>query len=337
MPGSPHDVLRAPVSVGYARALLRHLGETAAQRATLLAGTGITEQALADPSAEMPVARLVALAANITRRHGELWALDAHTVWSHPLQGALDVASRTAATVGDALESGARYGPVRAPFVRARLHRSARAIRLEIMPAFSGEAATWRAIALAVSLNLNAVYSAMLEDAVAQTTLAFPWPAPAAIARLKPLYACRLKFGAKSFSYEVPRSLCERVSPFADPQLHAKAVEALEAAARRGPDAVPLAQAVEHMIAARLPHRLGEDEAARLMGLSRRTLVRRLGDDGHAFRPLLDGVLRERAQVMLADARLSRDAMASALGYADATSFSRACRRWFGGTRAVPG
>ena len=37
---------------------------------------------------------------------------------------------------------------------------------------------------------------------------------------------------------------------------------------------------------------------------------------------------------MLSVGALSRDEMAAALGYSDATSFSRACRRWFGSERA---
>ena len=89
-------------------------------------------------------------------------------------------------------------------------------------------------------------------------------------------------------------------------------------------------QIIEGLIAARLPQRLSEEDAARLIGTSRRTLVRRLAEGGHAFRPLLDGVLRERARTMLAAGAQSRDGMAAMLGYTDATSFSRACRRWFG-------
>jgi AraC-like DNA-binding protein len=45
-------------------------------------------------------------------------------------------------------------------------------------------------------------------------------------------------------------------------------------------------------------------------------------------------VLRERVRAMLSIGALSRDEMAAALGYSDATSFSRACRRWFGSERA---
>jgi len=328
------DFLQAPVSASYARALLRHFGRTGGERDELLKGTGIRPQTLNEPAADMPVSALVGLAANITRRHGELWPLSAATVWSTSLQGALDVAMRTAPTIEDALKTGARFGSTRAPFIRNRLHYTARSVRLEISPAFTLDDTLWRAVALAVSLNVHALHSQLLEDAIGQTTLEFPWPEPEGAARLRMHYSCKLKFNAPAFAFEVPKSLTGLPSPFADPELHAKAVEALESAGARRSDATALTRIVEGLIAARLPRRLGEEEAARLIGTSRRTLVRRLAGTGLAFRPLLDGVLRERASAMLAAGALSRDEMAAALGYTDATSFSRACRRWFGGKRA---
>jgi len=333
MAKSSLEALQAPVSVSYARALLRHFGKTSGERDDLLKGTGIRQQTLEEPAADMPVAALVALAANITRRHGELWPLSASTVWSTSLQGALDVAMRTAPTIEDALKTGARFGSTRAPFIRNQLHKTARSIRLEISPAFALDGPLWRAVALAVSLNVHALHSQLLEDSIGQTTLEFPWPPPEGAARLRAFYSCKLKFNAGAFAFDVPRSLCALPSPFADPELHARAIEALEAAGARRSDTAALSQVVESLIAARLPQRLSEQEAARLIGTSRRTLVRRLAGSGLAFRPLLDGVLRERAHAMLAKGALSRDDMAAALGYTDATSFSRACRRWFGNMR----
>lgn len=324
------DALQAPVSASYARALLRHFGKSGGERDELLKGTRIRQQTLREPGADMPVSALVALAANITRRHGELWPLSAATVWSTSLQGALDVATRTAPTIEGALKTGARFGSIRAPFICNRLRATSRSMRLEIFPAFPVDDALWRAVALAVSLNLHALYSQLLEDAIGRATLAFPWSPPAGVARLLPYYSCHLKFDAAAFMFDVPKDLCALASPFADPELHAKAIEALEAAGARRSDTAALAQIVESLIAARLPKRLSEEDAARLIGTSRRTLVRRLAEGGRAFRPLLDGVLRERARTMLAAGTQSRDEMAATLGYTDATSFSRACRRWFG-------
>jgi AraC-like DNA-binding protein len=45
---------------------------------------------------------------------------------------------------------------------------------------------------------------------------------------------------------------------------------------------------------------------------------------------MLDAELKARARMMLDEDKLSRTQMAEALGFEDPTSFSRACRRWFG-------
>ena len=330
MQGSEVDALRTPVSAAYARALVRTFGKTRSERDALLTGTAIQQDALDQPGAHMPVSSLVMLAANITRAHGELWPLSAAAVWSTSLQGALDVATKTAPTIADALNTGARFGSTRAPFVCNRLRKTARSIQIEISPAVAMDEPLWHAVALAVSLNVHAVYVQLLEDSIGQATLEFPWAPPAGAEQLAPHFSCAVKFNAAAFRFDVPKALCARRSPFADPELHAKAIEALEAIEKPRSDAEALTRTVENLIASRLPHRLAEEEAARLIGTSRRTLVRRLAKADSAFRPLLDAVLRERARVMLAAGTQSRDEMAAALGYTDATSFSRACRRWFG-------
>ncbi|MCC8970722.1 AraC family transcriptional regulator ligand-binding domain-containing protein, partial [Bradyrhizobium brasilense] len=258
MHGSESDALRTPVSAAYARALIRAFGQTRGDRDELLKGTGIRLEALDHPGAHMPVSSLVVLAANITRRHGELWPLSAAAVWSTSLQGALDVATRTAPTIADALATGARFGSTRAPFVRNRLRKTARAIQIEISPAVAMDEALWHAVALAVSLNVHAVYVQLLEDAIGEATLQFPWSPPAGAERLLEHYSCAVKFNAAAFIFEVPKALGARPSPFADPQLHAKAIEALEAIENPQPETAALAGIVERLIAARLPQRLGE-------------------------------------------------------------------------------
>ena len=319
----------APVSVGYARALLRHFGKTADQRGMLIRGTAIEESILGQPSAEMPASALVALADNITRRHGELWALEAGTVWSSSMQGALDVAVRTAPTVKEALATAARFGSVRAPFIRAKLREATGSIRVEILPAFTMKQPVWRAIALAVGLNLDALFAQILEDSIGEARLEFPWPVFSGSERLH--FSCQVKFNARAFVFDVSRQVCSIPSPFGDPRLHAKALEALQMTGRG--NSASLSKTVESLIAMHLPQRLDEENVARLIGMTRRTFVRRLADSGVGFRQLLDGVLRERARALHTAGSMSRDEMAAALGYADATSLSRACRRWFGGRR----
>jgi len=87
---------------------------------------------------------------------------------------------------------------------------------------------------------------------------------------------------------------------------------------------------VDELIRSHLDEGLGMREAANVLGLSERTLRRRLDDEGTSFRERLDHVRRARALELLAHedvAPVARD-----LGFVDARSFQRAFRRWTGMT-----
>ena len=137
-------------------------------------------------------------------------------------------------------------------------------------------------------------------------------------------------FGGKDFTLSLPQDLCALASPFADAALHATAIAELDNTSKRISTSNSLPLRLQELLVRKRPGRLTEEEAAMSLGLSRRTLVRRLSDSGTSFRDMLDAELKARARVMLDDDKLSRTQMAEALGFEDPTSFSRACRRWFG-------
>ena len=70
--------------------------------------------------------------------------------------------------------------------------------------------------------------------------------------------------------------------------------------------------------------------AAAAMGLSTRTLRRRLANEGTSYRVELEGLRRELAARYLADTGLSVSETAARLGYADVAAFGHAFRRWYG-------
>jgi AraC-like DNA-binding protein len=70
--------------------------------------------------------------------------------------------------------------------------------------------------------------------------------------------------------------------------------------------------------------------AARAQGISVRSLRRRLTEAGLSYRGLVQSVLERRATRLLRDMRHSIQDVAAALGFADATSFHRAFKRWTG-------
>ncbi len=71
---------------------------------------------------------------------------------------------------------------------------------------------------------------------------------------------------------------------------------------------------------------------ARTVGMSARTLQRRLADEGHSFAGLVDALRADMARRFVKDPLLSVGEMAGRLGYADTTTFLRAFKRWTGTT-----
>ena len=69
--------------------------------------------------------------------------------------------------------------------------------------------------------------------------------------------------------------------------------------------------------------------------MSSRTLKRRLQQRGTSFQDLLDLVRMGQAKRLLFETSQSIDAIASTLGYSDASNFSRAFKRKEGVTPAV--
>jgi AraC-like DNA-binding protein len=69
---------------------------------------------------------------------------------------------------------------------------------------------------------------------------------------------------------------------------------------------------------------------AGILGMSERTLQRRLAAEGTSFQHLLDDTRRELARHYLGQREVSLADTAYLLGFSDQSSFFRAVRRWFG-------
>jgi AraC-like DNA-binding protein len=76
----------------------------------------------------------------------------------------------------------------------------------------------------------------------------------------------------------------------------------------------------------------GVSTLARALGMSTRTLQRRLGELGTSYGDVLDDLRRDMARLRLEQRDLSVAAAARQLGYSDSRAFIRAFRRWTGAT-----
>jgi AraC-like DNA-binding protein len=88
--------------------------------------------------------------------------------------------------------------------------------------------------------------------------------------------------------------------------------------------------AVRSLAVQRLPGLLDLDYAARALGMSRRTLQRRLAASGTALQALVDEARRDKAEQLVTGGHFTLGEVAAQLGFAEQASLSRAFRRWFG-------
>ncbi|HEU4406711.1 MAG TPA: AraC family transcriptional regulator [Polyangiaceae bacterium] len=98
----------------------------------------------------------------------------------------------------------------------------------------------------------------------------------------------------------------------------------------------PLTASVERAVARAMERGAPDLEpVAAQLGLSPRTLQRRLAEAGTSFQALADGVRRAYAERYLADDRLALAEVGFLLGFSDPSNFHRAFRRWTGTTPAA--
>ena len=94
-------------------------------------------------------------------------------------------------------------------------------------------------------------------------------------------------------------------------------------------DARHVGDRVRAQIARLLPSgEVSQRAVALSLNLSLRSMQRKLKEEGASFRGLVDDTRRRLARQYAADPTLSAGEVAYLLGFADASSFSRASRRW---------
>jgi len=89
---------------------------------------------------------------------------------------------------------------------------------------------------------------------------------------------------------------------------------------------------VRHLLLTNLMQNLGLREVARDLGMSVRTLRRRLADEGASYRQLTDDMRRDVAINYLRETAMTVEDIAYALGFSDAANFRQAFRRWTSST-----
>jgi AraC-like DNA-binding protein len=144
----------------------------------------------------------------------------------------------------------------------------------------------------------------------------------------------KVEFGADKDEFALNLDARELPLIHADTYLNDLLLKYCEAAlVDRRDNVSQLRTRVENAISSLLPHgRVVVDDVARSLGMSKRTLARKLSDEGSNFTEILQQLRRDLAVRYLDDRKLHVSKIAWLLGFRDVSAFTHACKRWTGKT-----
>jgi AraC-like DNA-binding protein len=173
----------------------------------------------------------------------------------------------------------------------------------------------------------------LIGDAVVADEVRMRWSGPADLAPFEAFFRCPVRFGRNDEALLFHRRVCDLPLPEHTPELSSM-LEGYAAAMihRLGAEATFVERVREALSERLLTGARDEMAVARQMGVTQRTLRRRLAESGLSFREIRRDVLRARAEKMLRDERLPIAEISYLLGYAEPSTFHRAFRSWAGVT-----
>jgi AraC-like DNA-binding protein len=294
---------------------------------------GLTAAQLDDPDTRVPQAAVARLLHEAIELSGErdIGLLAARFVDSQHF-GITEYLARTRPTLGAVLADTERFLPLLgdgAGFTVERRGRRA-VVRFWLSPELSTHEAAYEfAIAIAVLRARRLTGKADL----APIEISFMHARPESTRRHEKLFLCSLRFGAEATEIVMSERAMQVPLASAEPALGAllerQATQMLEHLPR-GDD---LASRVEALLGGAISLRTASAErAARRLGMSVRTLTRRLAEEGTSYRALIDQARAKAAQHELTQTDRTLTEIADRLGFATSQSFHRAFKRWTGTT-----
>jgi AraC-like DNA-binding protein len=164
------------------------------------------------------------------------------------------------------------------------------------------------------------------------TEVTFVHPAVAESRQLDAFFGCPVRFGAERDTIVFKPETGELPLVKADPYLRDLLTEYCEEAlSHRTRPVDTLRTRIENIATPLLPHgKARAGEVARQLGMSQRTLARRLAVEGLAFAKIVDELRADLARHYLRDSGLSVSEIAWLLGFQEVSSFTNAFKRWTG-------
>ncbi|MBK7506939.1 MAG: AraC family transcriptional regulator ligand-binding domain-containing protein [Comamonadaceae bacterium] len=160
-------------------------------------------------------------------------------------------------------------------------------------------------------------------------TLDIPFPQPVWHGAIRRIFPGTIRFDSPSLVFNGDTALLDIPCATADPAAYAQACQDCDRLIEHAGNA-SLSTRIRSLLAGRSGTYPAMVQVADFFHMSGRTLARKLVVEGTSYQILLDEVRQQKALWYLEQTSLRMEDIAERLGYENVSSFSRACRRWFG-------
>lgn len=325
----------AQVPAIYARLLRMLLQHADVDGDQVLAAAGLDWPGLLQREAGLTLATVSRLVEAAVAATGRPWlGLDLGGQAPISAHGPMGYAAVTAPTLGHALMVLGRYAALRNDTLLWQAQAGPQGLRLQ-----ATELLPWGAARGVMTDTMAAAMLRIVEAAVghlpAGLVVDLPGPRPPWAAQYERFAPVVWRFEQPALAVEAQATVLALPVLGADATAHAAAAQACEQALAQQTPPNLSQQVAAHL--ARVEHGRYPSlvDVAGLLGLSPRTLMRRLAAEATSFQTLLDQARQTQALWMLQHTQWTVDEIAARLGYADTSNFSRTVRRWWGHTPGV--
>ena len=311
-------------------ALFAEMHDQGVSAEALLRGTGLKPDRLNDPQAGMSLAQKIVVYGNAQRlttrpdvglRAGARQRLSDFGVYGYALA--------SSPTFGDAVALGVRHVKLAGPVIEKRFRvqgdtavfegRDMQALG-ELLPLVTEY---WFSSVLRLA-------TCVLEAPVPSRLIRLPYPRPAHAAAYERAFGCPAQFDTGVLEWHFDAAVLSAPCPNANPITAQLCAQMCERLLRSLPDE----SALERSIRTACFNSCGDFPAladmARSLGLSGRTLQRRLTARGRNYQELVDEVRTALASEYLRQTTLSVEEVGQRVGFSEASNFRKAFRKWTG-------
>jgi len=317
---------------GYLRVLLRWFAHTKESQAKLLRRTKLSATTLPEAEDAIEVWQFLRFVANL-RADAPDWGLEVESSAFASAHGSLGAAALSAPTLGDTLRVLQRFTYLRAPYFRFEAAEDAQTLELRVGEQVGLCLDDRRPLLDAVLLSFQALVECALGRVMTEGGFDVTVSSRTPQARkYRQAFHAQVHFGQACAAMRVPQDWLLFPCALADVRRHSHAITDLERLERIQHGAEYVVSRVRQLIAKHASARknLTLSQAANQLGLSRRTLSRRLTEHDISFGELVADHQRRAAKELLLDPTLTIAEVGFRLGYSDPANFGRAFRRWFG-------